>query len=352
MNDEAEMKRLEINLSELAYAMEDALGLNDYYLDLETGKIVMISDETRWELEQLYEENYNPEAAEAFDLAEVLRQTNMHEWQQQALLEADRVEREYLSRYLSIPQATSHEGYGDMEDFIVTVPDMQLQSQLWDAIRGRGAFRRFKDVLADHPRERERWFEFKDELMQQRVVDWLNSAGIEPVFAPRSVPERPPMRPKFMEEVLIFVRAASLLAGVTRIALIGSLTTDEPEPKDVDMLVTVTDKADLVPLATLGRKLNGHLQQFNRGGEVFLADPQGNYLGRTCPWKQCGPGIRLSCDALHCGRRPYLHDDLETIRLAKELILAPPLELWPQVTARVPVPADIEQNLMTVLQWE
>lgn len=352
MNDDVEMKKLEINLSELASAMDDASMLIDYYLDLETGEVVMLTNETRSDLEQIYEENFDPEAAEEFDLAELLRQSNMPAWQQQMLLEADGVEQEYGSRYIGVPQAASHEGYSDMEDFIFTVQDPRVQAQLWQAIRGRGAFRRFKDVLAYYPRERERWFEFKDELMQQRVVGWLNSEGIEPVFAPRPVPERPPLRSKFIEEVLIFVRAASKLTGVTRIALIGSLTTDEPDPKDVDLLVTITDEADLVPLATLGRKLTGHLQQFNRGGEVFLADPQGNYLGRTCPWKQCGPGIRMSCDALHCGRRPYLHDDLATIRLAKELILAPPLELWPVGISRVPVPPDIEQNLLALLSQQ
>ena len=63
---------------------------------------------------------------------------------------------------------------------------------------------------------------------KKTFVDWLNSKGIEPVFMPRPVPERPPLRPKFIEEVLIFIRAASQLSGVTRIALIGSLTTDEP----------------------------------------------------------------------------------------------------------------------------
>jgi hypothetical protein len=145
------------------------------------------------------------------------------------------------------------------------------------------------------------------------------------------------------------VRAASRLPGVLRIALIGSLTTDEPDPKDVDMLVTVTDEADLAPLAKLGRKLQGHAQGFNRGGEVFLADPQGNYLGRTCPWKRCGPGIRVRCDALHCGRRHYLHDDLKAICLSKDLIAAPPLELWPEVVARVPIPEDVEKALIVPL---
>ena len=146
------------------------------------------------------------------------------------------------------------------------------------------------------------------------------------------------------------MRAASKLPGVLRIALIGSLTTEEPDPKDADMLVTVTDEADLAPLATLGRKLQGHAQSFNRGGEVFLADPRGRYLGRTCPWKRCGPGIRTRCDALHCGQRPYLHDDWEAVRLDESLIVAPPLELWPEVVARVPIPEDVEQAIVVPLR--
>ena len=81
--------------------------------------------------------------------------------------------------------------------------------------------------------------------------------------------------------------------------------------RDVDLWVTVADEADVTPLATLGRKLNGHAQSFGRGGEVFVAAPPGNYLGRTCPSKQCGPGIRMDCDARHCGQRPYLHNDFD-----------------------------------------
>jgi hypothetical protein len=142
------------------------------------------------------------------------------------------------------------------------------------------------------------------------------------------------------------------MLGVTRIALIGSLTTEEPDPKDADLLVTVGDDMDLAPLAALGRKLQGHAQSFGRGGEVFLADPEGHYLGRTCPWKECRPGIRLSCDALHCGRRPFLHDDLEAIRLPQDVISDPPIELWPRVDVRVPVPEDVAQDLLLPLRKE
>lgn len=137
---------------------------------------------------------------------------------------------------------------------------------------------------------------------------------------------------------------------MTRIALIGSLITTKPNPKDADMLVTVADDADLTLLAAHGRKLLGHCQHRNLGGEVFLANPLGVYLGRTCPWKDCRPGIRMSCDALHCGARPHLHDDLRTIRLPKSLIAQPPIELWQQLVAHTAVPADVEALLLAPLR--
>ena len=350
------MRKLQVDLGELMYVFDDASWETSHYLDLETGQVVMITQETRCELEHIYEEEYDPDAEQPLDLAEVLRQRELPEWRQQALLEADQVEAQYGSRYIGMPDASSHEGYRDMEVFIATVGDERLQDRLWRAISGRGAFRYFKDVLTDYPRERERWFAFKDARLEQRVLDWLESEGIEPIAEPPPAeelapsPPTPSTRARLIAEVLPFVRAAGKLPGVLRIALIGSLTTDEPDPKDVDMLVTVTGEADLAPLATLGRKLQGHAQSFNRGGEVFLADPQGNYLGRTCPWKRCGPGIRTRCDALHCGQRPYLHDDWEAVRLDESLIAAPPLELWPQVVARVPIPEDVEQAIVVPLR--
>ena len=66
------------------------------------------------------------------------------------------------------------------------------------------------------------------------------------------------------------------------------------------------------------------------GADVFLVKPDGKYLGCTCPWKNCGPGYRASCDAEHCGLRPYLHDDLGLIRLTPEVIAQPPVMLWPE----------------------
>ena len=67
-------------------------------------------------------------------------------------------------------------------------------------------------------------------------------------------------RERCLDEVLRFVRSAANLPGVLRIALVGSILTDRPDPKDVDVLVSVTDDAELAPLAALGRRLQDRLQ--------------------------------------------------------------------------------------------
>jgi hypothetical protein len=162
----------------------------------------------------------------------------------------------------------------------------------------------------------------------------------------------PPIRAHLLAGVLAFTQAACRLSGVIRIALIGSLTTNNPDPKDVDVLVTVADDADLKRLAAQGRKLLGHAQSRYRGADILLANSGGDHLGRLCRSKRCGPGARANCDALHCGQQPYLCDNLDAVRVPSSLIAAPPIELWPQVVTRVTVPADVEAGLLASLRQE
>ena len=148
------------------------------------------------------------------------------------------------------------------------------------------------------------------------------------------------MREKLLAELVWFVRAAGRIAGVHRVSLLGSITTGKKDPKDIDFLVTVEDDAELEPLARIGRKVKGHAQQFGRGADIFLQDVEGQYIGRTCSWRECGPGIRMSCMALHCGRRHYLDDDLQRITLTNETMSAA-VQLWPNVEQRAGLPEDV-----------
>jgi hypothetical protein len=148
-----------------------------YYLDIETGEVIGVSDEERSLLERIYESYYD-EQSQTVDWENAFEKEHIPDWQRERLKNVDRVEAGFGSRFIHIPSEGSHEGYRDMEAFIATVHSRRLQERLERAISGRGAFRYFKDVLLDYPAERERWFQFKRERLHQRILDWLEAYGI------------------------------------------------------------------------------------------------------------------------------------------------------------------------------
>lgn len=157
-------------------------------------------------------------------------------------------------------------------------------------------------------------------------------------------------RRHLLEAVLAFVRAARSTPGVLRIALLGSLATVKPVPKDAGVLVTIDTTTDLAPLARLGRRLMGTAQTINLGADVFLADAVGCYIGRLCHYRACRP--RAACRALSCGLRQHLNDDLQIVTLSPALVTAPPIELSPRIVARCAVPADTQAHLVAKLDEE
>ena len=154
-------------------------------------------------------------------------------------------------------------------------------------------------------------------------------------------------RPVLLAAVLQFACAVRRLAEVRRLALIGSLTTAKAVPKDADLLVVIDHDAELEALARAGRRLKGAAQKINLGADIFLADESGAYLGRICRYKVCHP--RAACQALNCGLRDHLNNDLGVVTLPPDLIAAPPLELWPKVVRRCAPPEDVETLLLARL---
>ena len=80
-------------------------------------------------------------------------------------------------RWLAVHGEGSREGYRDMELFVASVEDAGRVERLAVAIKGRGAFRRFKDELACWPGELERWHAFSEERQRGRARSWLAAAG-------------------------------------------------------------------------------------------------------------------------------------------------------------------------------
>ncbi len=174
------MRRLPIDLADLAEAFDNGNAEASFSLDIETGAVVLVMAEMRRIVDDLMAD-LGAAVSSQEALAAALAGTNMPEWEQDAVLEAYEVEMGYGERYLAIPGVDSRVAYGDMEDFIATVRDVVLRERLQDAIRGRGAFRRFKTLLHERSREEQRWFAFREERTQQRLREWLQAKGIAAV---------------------------------------------------------------------------------------------------------------------------------------------------------------------------
>lgn len=70
--------------------------------------------------------------------------------------------------------------FADMEWFIGTIDDPDRVDRQQIAIEGKGAFRRFKDVLSRWADDLERWFACSEERQRGRALAWLAAAGYSP----------------------------------------------------------------------------------------------------------------------------------------------------------------------------
>lgn len=81
-----------------------------------------------------------------------------------------------------IPALDSDTGWRDMESFAERTPDPDLRERMLRAIQGRGAFRRFKDVLHQDAEEslRARWYLESEDRGWGRAREALAGFGIRP----------------------------------------------------------------------------------------------------------------------------------------------------------------------------
>lgn len=88
------------------------------------------------------------------------------------------------TNYLRIDPVSSREQYRWMERFVGSVADEPLRERLVISIDGKGAFRRFKDVLLTYPAERERWFSYRADLLHWHIQTWLEQHDIHALNEP------------------------------------------------------------------------------------------------------------------------------------------------------------------------
>jgi len=97
------MKKLAIDWAELAMAFDNSGWEMSHHLDTETGQVIMVTEDANQQLEQIYEEFYDPDDPDAFDLEHALSQVDLRDWQKEDVKTADFIEQHYGRRVIAIP---------------------------------------------------------------------------------------------------------------------------------------------------------------------------------------------------------------------------------------------------------
>jgi hypothetical protein len=82
------------------------------------------------------------------------------------------------SDWLELPKRDAHADYRIMERFCIERCEGRLQEKLLSAITGRGAFRRFKEVVRQAGID-ETWYAFRREVLAEEAKGWLEANDIK-----------------------------------------------------------------------------------------------------------------------------------------------------------------------------
>ena len=133
---------MKVKLSDIIDVMDVTDSYTENFLDAQTGKIEFINDMVMGQEEK--EEIY------------------------------DRLDEHGFYR---LPTSFDIRDYDIMEDFIAGMPE-GVQGRMYDAIQGRGAFHRFKDMINAMGIEKS-WYDFHDDVYRQKAAQWCEENEIE-----------------------------------------------------------------------------------------------------------------------------------------------------------------------------
>jgi hypothetical protein len=146
--------KIKVIIEEMEIQFEESRSL----LNIKTGEIVLVTSE---DLRAVEDEK-------SFD--------HLPEWEQEnKMIAIDVVEN--FENYVELPTKYEINEYEIMDAFCLTVSDQRKQDSLLRAIRGKGAFRRFKDKIIDFEIE-DQWYSYRDERFKQIAIEWCQDNNI------------------------------------------------------------------------------------------------------------------------------------------------------------------------------
>lgn len=151
------MRSLRVNMIDVLDAIISGPSISGY-LDLQSGEVDMVPQESLgWDGEE-ERERYDDEA-----------------------------------KYARIP--STRDEYEWMRELAESIDEEDIRERLFDALSGKGAFRRFKDIVFRYPDLAARWDALRQRRALEIALEWLAELEIEPVYElpPPRVPEPPPV---------------------------------------------------------------------------------------------------------------------------------------------------------------
>lgn len=148
-----------VELSKIIEAMEMQSIEGSSYLDKDTGEVIVLAEEEF-------------RAAENGDSLE-----DYPEWQRENIQIAQKIIDDDNKKFLGLPTKFDIDEYRIMERFCLSVQDEKASDALHRAIKGSGAFRRFKDCIhrfgiADD------WYKYRDKALKEIAVEWCEENNV------------------------------------------------------------------------------------------------------------------------------------------------------------------------------
>jgi hypothetical protein len=150
-----------VKLMDLTDGLEMVPEESAAWLDRQTGRVIIVENEVLQAVESVEGDEVPPD---------------LEDWQEEQLPAARGICASD-KRYVALPDKFEFHEYRHMKRFIGTVADGSIADQLWQTIKGKGAYRYFKDTahrlgLIDD------WYRYRDEAMNQFMLDWAEANNV------------------------------------------------------------------------------------------------------------------------------------------------------------------------------
>lgn len=155
-------------LADLVDALNSLSEMAVAYLDRETGEIHCLTED---------------------DLAAAERaRGDLAGWEHERVDLVREIRGDEAGRYAALPDKEEIHEYRFLEDFAYAYPDEVVSEDLSEAIRGRGAFRRFKEAV-HRLGLTEEWYEYRHQRLLEVAEEWCESNDIPFVKGRPASPE-------------------------------------------------------------------------------------------------------------------------------------------------------------------